>query len=93
MSRAKPKPVLKWAKCPKCAEEMYRVEGLTSDSDGLRSNYWCEDCKIMYASYAEGYYARLVLKDKYESPAKERILGLLAAAMREVRGHAALEEK
>lgn len=70
--------------CPKCGERLYRVEGLCHDRDQMRENRWCEECKTMFSCHAHGFAARLVLKDFYVGKARERIAGLLHAALNEL---------
>lgn len=70
--------------CPKCGEEVYTVQGLHHDRDDMRNNRWCEACKTMFSCHAHGFVERLVLKDEYEGTAKDRIAGLLKAALREL---------
>jgi transcriptional regulator NrdR family protein len=72
--------------CPKCGEPLCIVQGCTEggDRDGIRNNRWCEQCKTMFACHAYGFSERLVLMDKYRGAAKERIVGLLQDALREL---------
>jgi hypothetical protein len=70
--------------CPECGARLYVVQGLCHDRDGMRNNRWCEECKVMYSTHASGFNQRLVLKDAYEGKARERIAGLLHAALNEL---------
>lgn len=67
--------------CPQCKEDLYIVEGLCTEHDAIRSNRWCEECKVMYSCHAHGLVRRLVLKDRFEGTAKERIRDLLQTAL------------
>lgn len=70
-------------KCRTCLERLHRVEGLQTDPEGIRSDYWCEECKVMYTCTKAGLSPRLVLRDRYEGNAKERIYRLLSRLLRE----------
>lgn len=70
--------------CPKCGEEMFTVEGLHNDRDGVRNDRWCENCLTMFSSHAHAFRERLVLKDRFAGKAKNRIAGLLRAALEEL---------
>jgi transcriptional regulator NrdR family protein len=72
--------------CPECGEELFRISRLCHDREGIRDNEWCEECKIMFACYAHGLVKRLVLKDIFESNARDRIVNLLQRALKEVKG-------
>ena len=72
-------------KCKICGSELYRGEGLSTESDGIRSDYWCEECKTMFTSTKACLVKRLVLRDAYEGDAKERLLRLASKLLGELR--------
>ena len=72
--------------CLSCGEETFKIEGLHFDSDQMRSARFCNDCKIVYGVYAHGMVKEYILKDLYDAPAKQRIIGYLYAAIKELEG-------
>ena len=61
-------------KCPICKSEVYRVDGLSTENEGLRPDYWCEECKVMFTCTKAGLYKRLKLIDYYAPDAKNRFI-------------------
>jgi len=66
--------------CPECGttDDFYKVEGLCTDRDGIREDYWCEECKIHFGMRAHGFTKRYVLHDPYPLPEKREELIALA---------------
>jgi len=71
--------------CKDCGEETHRIEGLCFDRDGMRNARFCNECKVVYAVYSHGMEKVYVLQDRYAGKAKNRIVGLLSQALRELR--------
>jgi len=44
----------KCSMCKKCGEELYRIECLYSDREGIRNDYYCPTCHIRYGSRSHG---------------------------------------
>jgi hypothetical protein len=59
--------------CPKCGEPLYRVSGLSTESEGFREDCWCEECHTMFKCTKAMLVPRLVLKDAYAGVAADRI--------------------
>ena len=51
--------------CEKCGEDLYRIEGLHLDNDGIRSSYYCDECSTIFACHAHGLVKHKVLKSPY----------------------------
>ena len=41
--------------CPNCGEELFVIEGLHFDRDGIRNARYCADCHIVYGVHAAGF--------------------------------------
>ena len=40
--------------CKKCHEDLYVIEGLYTDREGIRQDYYCPNCHIRYGSRSHG---------------------------------------
>ena len=40
--------------CKKCGGPLYKINGLSTDRDGFRSDYYCPACHVRYGSRAHG---------------------------------------
>ena len=71
--------------CPNCGCDLYAVTGLCNDRDGIRSDRWCEECKIMFKSTAACLVPRLILQDHYRGRAKQRLQALAEQILEELK--------
>lgn len=72
--------------CPKCGEELHKIEGLCMDRDGIRSARFCNGCLTVFSTHAHGLSAEYVLIDRYAPKAKDRVINALKTAIRELEG-------
>lgn len=47
----------------KCGYPLHRIEGCSSESEGIRSDYWCPECKTIFSCHASGLYPMYKLEE------------------------------
>ena len=72
------------AECPKCSEKLYEIRGLSSEPEGIRPDYFCDECNIVYTCTKAHFRKRLILKPPYEPDVKEKIRNLCERILEEL---------
>ena len=74
-------------KCPKCKGQVNRVEGLSTEPEGIRNDCWCEECKIMFTCTKAMFVKRLKLEASYAPKLKELVVHELEYLLERIRQH------
>ena len=51
-------------KC-RCGSELHRVDGWVTEPEGMRGNYFCPECMVMWEMHKMGLSKIGILKDPY----------------------------
>jgi ribosomal protein L37AE/L43A len=60
--------------CPKCGSQLYLIEGLHLDRDGIRRSWYCNTCKRVFATHASHLVTHAMLSSDMTTPRNLRIL-------------------
>jgi hypothetical protein len=70
-------------KC-KCGEELYRVQGWITEPEGMRGNYFCPECNIMWEMHKHGLVKLGVLRSPYSTDLVSTIQNELQSMINEL---------